>query len=114
MSSTVLMIVLAGAVFVWLLFCILIYNAYRASSLLAAPTVSSCLFLLGATVAASVLVPGALNLLPLWVGVLVLSFLHLHKTQTRRKRPAMESLNRHRVNPTTTPESFVHEENSYI
>jgi hypothetical protein len=113
MSSTVLMIVLAGAVFVWLLVCILIYNAYRTSSLLAAPTVSSCLFLLGATVAASVLVPGAFYLLPVWVGVLVLSLLHLHQTQTRRNRPAMESLNRHRVNP-TTPESFVQEENSYI
>lgn len=114
MSSTVLMIVLAGAVVVWLLVCILIYNAYRTSSLLAAPTVSSCLFLLGATIAASVLVPGAFYLVPVWVGVLVLSFLHLHQTQTRRNHPAMESLNRHRVNPTTTPESFVQEENSYI
>ena len=77
MNSITLKIILGVSVGVWLLICLLIYKSSRTAAWLAGSTVGSCLFFLGATVAASFLVKRALFLAPLWLGVLVLLLLHL-------------------------------------
>ena len=85
-----LKIILGVSIVVWLLICLLIYEKFKSVAWLAGSTVASCLFFLGATVAASFLVNGALFLAPLWMGVLVLSLLHL---RAARRKPAYEELN---------------------
>ena len=72
-----LTIILSFCVVVWLFVCLAIYKSSRRAAWLAGSTVAACLFFLGATVAASFLVKGALALAPLWLGISVLSFLHL-------------------------------------
>jgi hypothetical protein len=79
-------IVLAAGAGIWLLGCMLLYRLSRDAAWPAGSTVASCLFFLGATVLASILVPGALFLAPLWMGVLMLAVLHLlaaHRGSTR-------------------------------
>lgn len=78
MNPITLKLILGVSVGVWLLICMLIYKSSRTAAWLAGSTVASCLFCLGATVAASFLVKRALFLAPLWLGVLVLLLLHLH------------------------------------
>lgn len=90
MDPITLRIILGVGVVVWLLVCLLIYELSRTAAWLAGSTVASCLFFLGATVAASFLVKGAFFLAPLWMGVLVLSLLHLRAAQ---RKPAYEGLN---------------------
>jgi len=76
-----LKIILMACATIWLLSCMLLYRGTRNAAWLAGATVASCLFFLGVTVLASMLVPGALFLAPLWLGVLVLSVLHLQAAQ---------------------------------
>jgi hypothetical protein len=78
MDSMTLKLILGSSVGVWLLICLLIYKSSRTAAWLAGSTVASCLFFLGATVAASFLVKRALGVAPLWLGVFVLLLLHLH------------------------------------
>jgi len=78
MGVITLKIVLAAGAVIWLLSCLLLYRLSRDAAWLAASTVSSCLFFLGVTVLTSILVPGALLLAPLWLGVLVLAVCHLY------------------------------------
>jgi hypothetical protein len=77
MSKLTLLALLAVITGVWAIVCALIYRQYRHAAWLAGSTVATCLFFLGATVAASFLVEGALFLLPLWVLVAVLAVVHL-------------------------------------
>lgn len=81
-----LKIILAACATIWLLVCMLLYRVSRNTAWLAGSTVASCLVCLGATVLASVLVTGALFLVPLWLGVLALSGLHLHAAQQNTAR----------------------------
>jgi hypothetical protein len=76
-----LKIILVACATIWLLICMLLYRGTRNAAWLAGTTVASCLFFLGVTVLASMLVPEALFLAPLWLGVLVLSVLHLQAAQ---------------------------------
>lgn len=78
MSVMTLHITLAACAVIWLLACMLLYRIAKHAAWLAGSTVASCLFFLGITVLASVLVPEALSLLPLWLGVLLLAVCHLH------------------------------------
>jgi len=64
-------------ILIWLLACMFIYRSFRHASWLAGSTVSSCLFFLGVTVATSFLVNGALYLMPLWLGIIILLIAHL-------------------------------------
>jgi hypothetical protein len=68
---------------VWLCICILIYRRSRDAAWLAGSTVTSCLFFLGVTICASAFVQGALFLTPLWLGVFILSLLHLGVARRR-------------------------------
>jgi hypothetical protein len=65
MDPITLKIILGMSVVVWLFICLIIYKSSRTAAWLAGSTVASCLFLLGATVAASFLVKRALFLAPL-------------------------------------------------
>ena len=56
MNPITLKIILSVSVGGWLLICLLIYKSSRTAAWLAGSTVASCLFCLGATVAASFLV----------------------------------------------------------
>ncbi len=95
--STVNILVLVGMA-LWFLACVQVYRTSRAAAWLAAPTVASCLFLSGVTVALSVFVRGALWTAPLWVGVVLLALLHLvtarraagrtYTPRSRRQGPA--------------------------
>ena len=78
MDIMTLRIILGAGAVVWLLACMLFYRIGRNAPWLAGSTVASCLFFLGVTVLASVLVRGARFLVPLWLGVLALAVLHLH------------------------------------
>jgi hypothetical protein len=78
-------IVLGIAVCLWLLFCVAIYRKFRSAAWLAASTGASCLFFLGATIAASFLVAGALFLLPLWISVAALIGMHLYSANRRAR-----------------------------
>ena len=71
------------AVFFWLLLCTTIYRKFRGAAWLAASTAASCLFFLGTTIVASLLVRGALFLLPLWIGVAALIAAHLLSAQKK-------------------------------
>ncbi len=86
MHVITLKVILAASAVIWLLVCLLLYRVSRTAAWLAGSTVASCLFCLGATVLASVLVPGALTLAPLWLGVLVLTMLHLHAARREPTR----------------------------
>lgn len=77
MSTPLLQILLVLSVVVWLLACLLLYQVTRHAAWLAGSTVASCLGFLGLTMLASVLVSGALALLPLWLGIVVLTGWHL-------------------------------------
>lgn len=72
---------LAGIVCLWLFFCMFLYTSSRNAAWLAGSTVPTCLFFLGVTAAASVLVPGTIYLLPLGAGVLILALVHLLRAQ---------------------------------
>jgi hypothetical protein len=85
MEALTLKLVMGGALFAWLFVCAFIYRAFRGALWLASPTAASCLFLLGATAAASVFVPRAFFLAPLWAGVVVLVALHLWKASGARR-----------------------------
>jgi len=61
----------------WLLSCLGLYRRMRHARWLAAASVSSCLGLLGLTVAVSFEVHGALALLPLWTGLGLTAVHHL-------------------------------------
>lgn len=88
MSAPLLQLLLALGAVVWLLACLLLYRGTRYAAWLAGSTVASCLGFLGLTGLASVLVPGALALLPLWLGIVVLTGWHLwaaaQRTAARR------------------------------
>lgn len=77
MDPITLKIIIGVSVVVWLFICLIIYQSSRTAAWLAGSTVASCLFFLGTTVAASLLVKRALFLAPLWLGVLFLSLLHI-------------------------------------
>lgn len=83
MEPFTIKITLGFVVFLWLLLCLAIYRKFRGAAWLAASTAASCLFFLGATIAASVLVTGALFLLPLWIGIVVLIGIHLFSAYRR-------------------------------
>jgi len=78
-------IALGLVVCLWLFFCIAIYRKFRGAAWLAASTGASGLFFLGATIAASFLVAGALFLLPLWIGIAVLKVIHLFSAYRRAR-----------------------------
>lgn len=88
MSAPLLKLLLALGAVVWFLACLLLYRGTRYAAWLAGSTVASCLGFLGLTGLASVLVPGALALLPLWLGIVVLTGWHLwaaaQRTAARR------------------------------
>lgn len=77
MKLTVIKFLIMVGLVGWMFVCIQLYRTSRGAAWLAAPTVASCLFLSGATAAASVFVRGALWLTPLWLGVVGLAVLHL-------------------------------------
>lgn len=81
MTPIMLKVLLGGFVVVWLLVCLLLYRRYHKAVWLAASAVASCLFFIGAAIAASFLVTGALSLLPLWAGMLTLCGVHLRAAQ---------------------------------
>lgn len=81
MEAFTLNIVLAAAVGTWLVVCVLIYKAFKDAAWLAAPTAASCLFLLGTTVAGSVLVREAFFLSPVWLAVFLLAAIHLYRAR---------------------------------
>ena len=87
MTPFTLYIILGVSVVVWSLACMSLYKATRGAAWLAGSTVASCLFFLGVTVAASLLVPGTFFLAPLWLGILVLTLLHL--AAARRAAPSL-------------------------
>jgi hypothetical protein len=72
-----LKIILAASGVIWLVICVSLYKLSKDTAWLAGLTVATCLFFLGATVIASFLVIRALFLSPLWLGILILSLLHL-------------------------------------
>jgi len=115
MDPMTVKVILGGSVVVWLLVCLLLYQSSRTAAWLAGSTVASCLFFLGATVAASFLVKRALFLAPLWLGVLVLLLLHL--VAARRESGGIEPRPGGGGRITAPPSSFVTEgssENSSI
>lgn len=77
MDWTLQYLILGVIIFLWLLFCLRVYQVAKYAAWLAGSTVSTCLFFLGATVATSFLVSGATVLIPLWICILILSFVHL-------------------------------------
>lgn len=95
MTPLALHIILGTSVVVWSLLCVLLYRSTRGAAWLAGSTVASCLFFLGATVAASILVHGALFLAPLWLGVVVLALLHLTAAQRAAVSPTLHQTNYH-------------------
>ena len=104
MSSLILKIVLSMSVGVWLFICLIIYKSSRSAAWLASSTVASCLFFLGATLAASFLVKQAFFLTPLWFAVLVLLLLHLRAA--RRESDRMRSHSGGEQRPMTAPQPF--------
>ena len=80
--TLVKLVVLVGLA-AWFLVCVQVYKASRAAAWLAAPTVASCLFLSGTTLAVSAFVKGAFWMAPLWIGVLILALLHLAAARRR-------------------------------
>ena len=86
MPSITLKIILGVSVVGWLFICLIIYQWLRTAAWLAASTVASCLFFLGATVAASFLVKHAFFLAPLWLGVLILLVFHLRAARRESSR----------------------------
>jgi hypothetical protein len=83
MDPIFMQIMLGVGAGLWFLVCVLIYRSSRDAAWLAGSTVAACLFFLGATVLASIPVNGALLLLPLWLGILMLSLLHLRAARQR-------------------------------
>ncbi len=77
MALSIVNILMLAGMALWFLVCVHVYKTSRAAAWLAAPTVASCLFLSGLTVALSVFVRDALWTAPLWVGVVLLALLHL-------------------------------------
>jgi hypothetical protein len=77
MEPFITKIALGIVVCLWLFFCVSIYRKFRGAAWLAASTGASGLFFLGATIAASFMVAGALFLLPLWIGIAALKVIHL-------------------------------------
>ena len=78
MNSLTLKITLAGLAVFWMAVCFQIYRSFKGSAWLAGPTVASCLFLVGATLIASIMIPSAFYLAPVWLFVFSLAALHLH------------------------------------
>ena len=83
MSTMNFKITVAVAVVVWMIVCLVIYRAFRHAAWLAASKAASCLFLTGATMAASLFVLESLWLVPLWVGLAVLAAVHLHEASQK-------------------------------
>lgn len=81
MNPLVLKIVIATVICVWLTACVFLYTLFKNAAWLAGSTVPSCLFFLGAAVAVSFLVNETVYLTPLWVGILILTVLHLHRAR---------------------------------
>jgi len=79
-------IIVVAAIVLWLFVCIVIYRFFRHAAWLAGSTAASCLFFLGATIATSFLVEGALFLAPLWLGIFILLGFHLHKALRKELR----------------------------
>jgi hypothetical protein len=92
-------LMLLAFVIAWFFVCVRISRWYQDATLLAGPTAASCMFLLGATVASSFLVPGALFMAPMWLGIVVGLFVHLGKA----KAAANSHLS---VKPTGPTEAF--------
>ncbi len=90
MNSLTLKITLASLLVFWMAVCFQIYRAFKCSAWLAGPTVASCLFLLGATLIASVMIPSAFYLAPVWLFVFSLAALHLRAAH--RKPEDVEKL----------------------
>jgi hypothetical protein len=88
MDSISLKLTLGSLLLMWLLVCALVYRMFRSASWLASPSVASCIFLLGATVAASFFVPEAFFLAPLWIGVFILAAIHLWKANNQHRSEA--------------------------
>ena len=104
MSPPLLTLLLAFTAVVWLLACLLLYRLTRHAAWLAGSTVASCLGFLGLAGLASALVSGALALLPLWLGIVVLLGWHLWAaTQRTTTRRTLASNGRGSPAPTATP-----------
>ncbi|HEX5885993.1 MAG TPA: hypothetical protein VFY67_15725 [Pyrinomonadaceae bacterium] len=88
MNSFMLKSILLTVALFWLVACLQIYRTFKGSAWLAGPTVASCLFLLGATVIASVMVPSAFYLAPVWLFVFSLAALHLRAANRKPVRDA--------------------------
>ena len=86
MNSFILKLILATVALFWLVVCFQIYRTFKGSAWLAGPTVASCLFLLGATVIASIMIPSAFYLAPVWLFVLSLAALHLRAANRTPER----------------------------
>jgi preprotein translocase subunit SecG len=114
MNPMSLKIVLGVSIVVWLLICLLIYERSKSAVWLAGSTVASCLFFLGATVAASFLVKGTLFLAPLWMGVLILSLLHLRAAQRKTARGELLTASRRWQTSSPASQATGKSESTYI
>ena len=114
MANLGLKIALGLGVTAWLALCIFLYRLTRKAAWLAGSTVASCLCLLGAAVAASTLVKGALYLLPLWAGILLLSGAHLHAALRRPEAGDHGSVPRERADLFTVPVGSIPGPEEYI
>lgn len=114
MHSIIVKLLLCAAVGVWLLVCLWIYRLYRNAAWLAGSSVTSCLFLLGATVAASCFVHGAFFLAPLWLGIALLLLLHLRVAHRAAGKECLAiSTEQPGINASVTSPS-VREDETYI
>ena len=114
MNDLTLKIVLGVAAVAWLAACTVLYKAFRGAAWLAGPTVASCMALTGVAVMASLVLPEALCLAPLWLAITLLSALHLY--HARAPASALKGLggSRNNLRGASAPASALTDEDTRI